>query len=166
MSNLHFEKTPEKVTREMAMQNTLLFLPENEEQATYVQKRLFALGFSWENGAMEFLRAKDGRTVRSLKECTESGIVLYHQRIYCLGRGDSAKGYKLCDIRQLATDYVPPQDASAPQLPDRLMQMFSEVTARLSAIEDRLSKIEERLAPADAPPALQKSALRAPEPKK
>ncbi|MDP2206721.1 MAG: hypothetical protein Q8K65_10500 [Alphaproteobacteria bacterium] len=152
MPKLLFEKTYEKVTREMAAQNTLLFLPETEKQATYVQQRLFALGFIWAN---------DVKKVQSLEECTANGIVLKNQRIYYLGEDDEAKGYKLCALEQLAEDYIAPA-ALTPPSPDRLMQMFSEVTARLSAIENRLSKIEERLAP-EEPPQLQKPAIRRPQ---
>jgi len=156
MPKLLFEKTSEKVTREMAAQNTLLFLPETEKQAAYVQQRLFAMGFIWAN---------EVSSVQNLKECTANGIVLQNQRIYYLGSKDAAEGYKLCSLAQLAADYVPPRVAPAPPPVDKLMQMFSEVTARLSAIEGRLSKIEERLAP-EEPSRLQKPTLRAPDLKK
>lgn len=161
MVKLNFEKTSEKVTREMAAQNTLLFLPENDQQAAYVQKRLFELGFIWAN---------DAKTVQNHKECTANGIVLKGQRIYYLGKEDTAKGYKLCSLAQLAADYVAPRGAahpvaappSSPLPSDRLMEMFAGVTAWLSAIERRLAKIEQPLGP-EQPAALQKPAIRRPQ---
>jgi len=132
MAKLRFEKTYEKVTREMAVQNTLLFLPETQKQAAYVQQRLFDLGFIWAN---------DVKKIQHLEECTANGIVLKNKRIYYLGKDDDAEGYKLCSYAQLGQSYVAPA-AQVPPPPDRLIEMFSEVAARLSAIEDRLSKIE------------------------
>lgn len=153
MVKLNFEKTSEKVTREMAAQNTLLFLPENDQKSAYVQKRLFDMGFIWAN---------DVKTVQNLKECTANGIVLKGQRIYYLGDEDTAKGYKLCSLAQLAADYAAPPAAAVAPPPDRLIEMFAEVTARLSAIENRLAKIEQHLGP-EQPGALQKPAIRRPQ---
>lgn len=149
MGKLRFEKTDEKVTRVMAAQNELLFLPENAAQATYVQKRLLSMGFIWADGVSG---------VRNLDACVANGIVLKGQRIYSLGPKDDAEGYKLCSLRQLADDYVEPPRAEAVPPRDRLIEMFTEVTARLSAIEDRLSQLETHLGQGDAP--LQKPALR------
>jgi hypothetical protein len=153
MDKLSFEKTSEKVTREMAAQNTLLFLPENDQQSTYVQKRLFEMGFIWAN---------DVKTVQHLKESTANGIVLKGQRIYYLSEEDTAKGYKLCALAQLDANYIAPPDVAAPPPPDRLVEMFTEVSARLLAIEDRLAKIEQHLGP-DQPTTLQKPAIRRPK---
>lgn len=151
MGKLRFEKTDEKVTRVMAAQNALLFLPENPGQAIYVQERLFAMGFIWVN---------DVTKVQAIEACVANGIVLKNQRIYTLSPDDDAAGYKLCALRQLAADYVAPVAADLVPPRDRLIEMFTEVSARLSAIEDRLSKIETQLGQNSA--AIEKPALRPP----
>jgi hypothetical protein len=151
MGKLRFEKTDEKVTRAMAAQNALLFLPESPGQATYVQERLFVMGFIWVN---------DVTKVQAIEACVANGIVLKNQRIYTLSPDDDAEGYKLCALHQLAADYVAPVAAGSVPPRDRLIEMFTEVSARLSAIEDRLSKIETQLGQNSA--AIEKSALRQP----
>jgi|GEM_PF-2632338 len=73
---LNFTKTDEKVTREMAVQNELLFLPQNSQQSAYIQKRLFEMGFIWANGSS---------SLQHDAECVSNGIVVKNQRIYYLG---------------------------------------------------------------------------------
>lgn len=138
MARLNFQTTDEKVTREMASQNDLLFLPENEKQAVYVQKRLLEMGFIWANKV---------RGIQCVDECVANGIVLKGQRIYFLSTEDKAEGYKFCRLEQLDPGYVAPRKAPAPLPQDTVIEMFRQVSDRLTAIEKRLTDIESQLAP-------------------
>lgn len=135
---LNFTKTDEKVTREMAVQNELLFLPQNSQQSAYIQKRLFEMGFIWANGSS---------SLQHDAECVSNGIVVKNQRIYYLGDEDDARGYKLCTMEQLSPQYQAPSAQKPLPARDELKEMFRAISTRLAAIERRLSDIEEKLGP-------------------
>lgn len=120
---------PEKITREYALANRLIFYPATEDEAYAIQKRIFALGFAWADGKHE---------VRHLTECVRTGILLDHGDLYY----HPAKNDRniTCSIHQLDEDYMPPAER-------KMQEMFNTLMARMDDLQEQMNRIESRVSP-------------------
>ncbi|MEZ0261107.1 MAG: hypothetical protein ACAH80_08860 [Alphaproteobacteria bacterium] len=113
------------ITRALCHSARLVFSPKTEEEAIFIQERLFAMGCAW----------GDGRTnVSEVASCVAKGILVDHGKIYYNPNSDPKN--ILCRTDQLDSNYVPPDKAF-------LIEQFNKVHARLEAIEKRLKVLEE-----------------------
>jgi hypothetical protein len=120
------------VTKALCHSARLVFRPKTEEEAIFIQERLFALGVAW----------GDGRTyVSEVAGCVANGMLVDHGKLY-YNPPDDAKNIH-CRADQLDSNYVPPDKAF-------LLEQFNKVHARLDAIEKRLDALEGD--PLDKPP--------------
>jgi hypothetical protein len=133
---LRFKTTAEKITREFASQNDLLFLPADAAEAIFVQQSLFDMGIRWANG--------DGK-VSNIDKSVANGLVLQNGRLYWRGEDDDAAGYLLCQAKQLRADYMPPQEKDIPA--ETVADMFREMMTRLTQVEEKLARLEREIVP-------------------
>lgn len=134
---------PEKITREYALANRLVFYPATEDEAAAIQRRIFAMGFAW---------ADERRVVRHLADCVRKGILLDHGELYYSPTKSDRN--ITCSIRQLDEDYMPKTER-------RMQEMFNILMARMDDLQEQMNRIEARL----SPESLDKPARRLPSPK-
>ena len=123
----------QKITREFCKGRTLIFYPRTEEEAGFIQRRLFELGCGWCN---------DRAVVQNVKDCVSHGIFLDAGKIYYDG-GNTAAGRNalLCTSAQFDENYLPPEQVF-------IWEQFNQLAARIEEINKKVDAIYKELQPA------------------
>jgi hypothetical protein len=120
----------EILTREFCRDRRLIFFPKTEQEAEFIQRRLFGMGFKWPNGATE---------ARCLDDCVAGGMILtsdgaiYHRP----SRSDNGL---LCTSAQFDENYLPPDMAL-------LMEQFNQLSAQMKELAKSVAEIQKELQP-------------------
>lgn len=121
----------QKITPELAAQADLVFFPKSLEEAVFIQRKLFDMGFTWGSGTYEFengstdLISADTRLLEGLQLDREKGGLFAHPDKDALNDG------LLCTVEQLAKDFVSPHQ--------QLLNAFNDVSRRLAALEEQIN---------------------------
>ena len=118
----------QKITREFCKGRTLIFYPRTEEEAGFIQRRLFELGCVWCN---------DRAVVQNVKDCVSHGIFLDAGKIYYDG-GNTAAGRNalLCTSAQF-------DQGAAPELtPEEQKSLREEFNALAALVKDMAKKVD------------------------
>jgi hypothetical protein len=120
---------PQKITRDYALANRLVFTPSSPDEAIAIQERIFAMGFKWANGVTE---------VQNVNECVQTGMLLDHGELYY--HPSKSDRNIPCTIHQLDESYMPP-------LERKMTEMFNTLMARMDTLQEQMDRIERRLGP-------------------
>lgn len=120
---------PQKITREYALANRLVFAPASADEAIVIQERIFAMGFKWADGVTD---------VKKVNECVEKGMLLDHGEMY-YDPTKSAHNIP-CTVHQLDENYMPP-------LERKMTEMFNTLMARMDDLQAQMDRIEKRFEP-------------------
>jgi hypothetical protein len=130
----------EPITRALVETNDLVFYPKTENEAIFIQQRLFELGARW---------GSHGAVVDEVANCIAKGMIC--KRGELLYNPVLSEPYLHCTSEQFSQDFVPPERAF-------LIEQFRIIAERLERIEQRLDGIESELTPSH----LDKRGLNAP----
>ncbi len=136
-----------KITKELCQNNVLLFYPQTTDEAEFIQRKIFDLGFAWSYGSK----------VDNLDECVSGGMVLDHGTLYYSPDNVSKEKGLLCTSSQLDENYIAP-----PTLEQQVKALAEEVTVLHATID----AIYEAIAPKtlDKPPVLSAKQSAKPKP--
>jgi hypothetical protein len=88
------KENTEKITREFCKNKNLIFYPKTEEEAAFIQRKIFDMGYDWINPHEE-------RGVIRTKKCVEMGMTLWNGDLYYNVReSDKRGGGLLCTSGQ------------------------------------------------------------------
>lgn len=87
----------EKITKELAENNRLVFFPKNADEVQFIQLKLFSMGYSWAGDCV----------IKRVKECVSAGLVADKDGFIMNGPfGDTTKETALrCFIDQFDDEY-------------------------------------------------------------
>lgn len=124
------QENREKITKDFCRGKILLFFPKTENEAAFIQRQIFSLGFKW---CREY-----GTEVSFLDRCVVSGMELDDGVLYTgPSESDRNRGV-LCNSAQFDDSYVAP-------LTDR--EMLMAIFNRLAAVEKQQAEILAELRP-------------------
>lgn len=86
-------KNDAKITKEFCWKNNLIFFPETEAEAGFIQQKLFDMGYAWSSGSTE---------IDNISDSLQMGIVLLNSKIYTRGESDT-RDYRVCKSSQLGS---------------------------------------------------------------
>jgi hypothetical protein len=122
----------EKITREFCRGKTLLFFPTSTEEAAFIQRKLFDMGFKW---CKEF-----GTRISFEKDCVSSGMTLDEKGSLWT---DSLPKHKekglVCTSSQFDKSYISPEDL--------MLEQFNKLSARIDAISQKVDAIYDEVMP-------------------
>lgn len=116
-------RNEEKITKELCVGKTLVFLPKNKEESAFIQRNLLDMGCSWAR--------KDGGSMAEIVPGVgygAEGICLQLGKMILFGGGDGA-GYLLCSSDQFSENYT-----SDRLLLQSLFNVVSALTQKVDAI--------------------------------
>lgn len=116
----------QKITNDLCDSESLLFRPDTKEDARFIQRKLFTMGYRWINGDSK---------VHCVDECCKVGLILQDGAIYH-GPPIKKEDYLLCSRSQL--DYLD-QPFLTPEERVSLIQEFKKMAAR---VEDMAAKVD------------------------
>jgi hypothetical protein len=140
----------ETITQEYCKGKNLLFYPQSESEAAFIQQSLFNLGLSWGSRSKETLY---------LKESVQKGLVLDDKLggLYLSsGPADRNNGI-ICSSAQ----FDPPFDTNTPEHRERivreygtekemmllLLDQFNNMAKRIDTLTQQVAKLNEEIAP-------------------
>ena len=133
----------EKITPEFCKGKTLLFYPQTEEEAAFIQRRIFALGFKWSANRVE---------VQETAGCVQKGMVLEDTTLYFNPTSENREKGFLCTSAQFDEVFV--------SFEQKVLEQFNKLSARIEEITQRVDAIYKELQPAK----LDKQVLKKPVP--
>ena len=122
----------EKITPESCKGKTLLFYPQTEEEAAFIQRRIFALGFKWSANRVE---------VQETAGCVQKGMVLEDTTLYFNPTSENREKGFLCTSAQFDENYLPPEQVF-------IREQFNKLAARIEEIAKDVAEIKKELQPA------------------
>jgi hypothetical protein len=130
----------DKLTREFCKGKILLFHPETEAEAEFIQRSLFRMGFSWESG----------KTVpQVLKECCDTGLCLYTNGTLYRNPGENTrKNAEFCTSAQ----FDPPYGEAVVKLAADsnpmavLLKEFNTMAGRLDRLTAEMTELKQEVA--------------------
>lgn len=122
----------EKITKEFCEGKTLIFQPKTEDEAAFIQRTFFAMGFKWIRDC--------GTKVGWLSECVLKGMAL-NQEGLCFSVSDDGKERGLlCAASQFDEIYMSPETTF-------LLAQFNKLAARIEEIATDVAEIKKQLQP-------------------
>lgn len=126
----------EKLTPEFCRKRRLVFLPKTPEEAVFVQRKLFEMGFSWSGGSV---------SVGCVNDCLMRGMVLDDDGHLYYAPGN--KGL-LCTSDQFDEPFDPRDIRNSVTPTDQILkEMFNRLSAQNERIIELLEKIRDDLRP-------------------
>ena len=123
----------QKITREFCKGKTLIFYPQTQEEAAFIQRRIFALGFKWPSGSTE---------VGKLADCVSHGILLNAGSVlYHSPASTNLDVGLLCTSAQFDENHLPPEQVF-------IREQFNKLAARIEEIAKDVAEIKKELQPA------------------
>jgi hypothetical protein len=132
------------ITKEFCKKKNLIFYPESESEAAFIQKNLFKLGFHWGAG---------GTDLKLLKEAVEFGLCLEADGKVRYDQSGNAKSkYLHCTSAQFDPPFDKGDTFHLHSDRDIMLAIFNEVSALRQQVEYLTAEI--------APKHLQKDGLK------
>lgn len=130
----------EKITKEFCKGKTLLFHPESEAEAEFIQQSLFRMGFCWDSGKIFPL---------NLKQCCETGFILWSEdnRLYTNFGPHARKTSVLCTSAQ----FDPPFAKTMVQLSTNsdpmalILQEFNKMAERIDRLSAEVQDLNQKM---------------------
>lgn len=128
----------QKITREFCERKLLVFFPRTLEEAQFIQRKIFEMGFQWGKGTYDFengsttVQVSDHRLLEGLV-LDEKGNLFAHPIKKHLQSG------LLCDTAQFDEAYLTSQQ--------KMMEQFNKLSARIEEIAKSVARIEKELQP-------------------
>jgi len=124
------KRNTEKITRNFCQGKTLIFYPVTEEEAEFIQRKLFAMGFSWESDALINGIGHGGSCVKYGMKLEEGKLATYPQP------KDKKAGF-LCTSDQFDEKFKTDQEL--------LMEQFNKLSAGQKEISKKLDELIKRV---------------------
>ena len=112
------------ITKEFCKGKTLIFFPQTEEEAAFIQRKIFAMGYRWVEDP--------GTSVRHISESVNTGMVLDEKGF--LWFNPSAKSLAtglLCTSDQFDEKYLSPDRTF-------MLEQFNKLSAKIDAVYEEL----------------------------
>jgi hypothetical protein len=131
----------QKITKEFCKGKTLLFHPETEAEAEFIQRSLFKMGFCWDTGKI---------LPHNLKQCCETGLILWSEdnRIYTTFGAQTRKKSTVCTSAQ----FDPPFAQTVLQLSTNsdpmalILQEFNKMAGRFDQLSSEVTELRQEVA--------------------
>ena len=118
-----------KITREFCAGRKLCFHPQTEDEARFIQERLFELGFKW----------REGQTRPLYLDSLAAGTLYLENGVMFRSSAREVRG-TLCDIKQLDEKYLSPDQAF-------MLEQFNKMAAQIETLTQRVAELEAALRP-------------------
>ena len=134
------EKQPRNtslLTREFCAGKALVFFPQTGEEAVFIQRKLFEMGYKWSGG---------GEIVKLVDECVGGGMVLalWGGGARLMHGARNERGL-LCTVDQFDEPFDRNDPRNAPSEREMMMILFNKLSTRLAALEETQREILQEL---------------------
>jgi hypothetical protein len=139
--------TQETITRDYCQDKTLLFYPESNEEAKFIQESLLKIGFS---------TRFDSKKLINPEQCIQYGIMLTSYGVVSITITDKErKSGLVCnssqfdppfDKKAIATPAQRPQVATSKK-PLALLGMFNQMATQIEALTQEVAALRKEIAP-------------------
>jgi hypothetical protein len=115
----------EKITKEFCQGKRLLFFPQTSEETVFIQRKLFELGYEWDDNN-EWTDPSLKTKVYSVGGCISTGMVARDGKIYTDPNEESYKTGFLCTSTQFDESFVSFEQA--------ILAQFNKLSAKVDAM--------------------------------
>ena len=129
----------QKITKEFCKGKTLIFFPRSFDEAVFIQRQIFKMGFKWGKGSYDF--EDSSTTVIDSDARLLEGLLLEKNKEALFARPDTEelRSGVLCDPAQLDETYLPPQQ--------QVMEQFNKLSDRVEQVAAMVDELRAEMSP-------------------
>jgi len=138
------EKNTETITREFCQGKNLIFQPKTVEEAVFIQRKIFEMGYRW-------YWSRSNR-VDNIEQSLNAGIELRHGQLFTGGYSAPKDGI-LCTVHQFNEPFDPKdiKNLYVPPNQEFILELFNRMAEKIDSLEDEVKQLRKEVGPKEPP---------------